>query len=377
MRFLHLADLHIGKKIGEYPLIEDQKHVLLQAFDLVRKENLDAIIVSGDIFDSSAPSAEAMGMYDWFLSNAHSLGKPLLMISGNHDSVERLSVASSILSFAGIHIATKIKDFLEPVEIGDTRFYLLPFFRISSVNREFGTDVRNYQEALSILLSKIGLDKSKRNVVVAHQAFLPLGGKEVESSGSETSLEVNSNGYVGGTEAIDVSLLSDFDYAALGHIHKAQFISSNARYAGALLKYHIDEANASRTFTIVSMDNEKVSIEERPIHLKRDLFVLKGSLAELLAGEGHESDYVFCKLTEEQLVDSPMSQLKAKYPFCLGMKYMNEGAETAEHADFENVDEIDKNDLFAAFFEQYGGRELNEDERTFVKSLFEKQEENE
>ncbi|MCR5078752.1 MAG: exonuclease SbcCD subunit D [Bacilli bacterium] len=373
MKFLHLSDLHIGKKINDYSLKEDQRYVLTQAKELAKNENVDAIVVAGDIYDSSVPTAEASELYDWFLSSFFELGKPILMVSGNHDSSERLHVASAILKRSGIYIATNVKESIEPIKIAGVNFYLLPFFRPSEVNRAFGSEAKNYEDALKVVVENMAIERSETNVIVAHQAFLPMD-KKMEQSGSETSLTIDSSGYVGGTESISVNVLSSFDYAALGHIHKAQNIASNARYAGALLKYHIDEANAKRSFTVVSIDNKKVEIEEHPISSLHDLVILTGDIDELLSRSGNENDYVYCKLTNESLVDSPMAKLKAKYPFCLGLEYPRTRVQSFERPDYEDVEEVDKNDLFATFFENYGGRELEEDERKFVKELFEQEE---
>ena len=370
MRFLHLSDLHIGKKIHEFPLFEDQRFVLLQALDLVKKENLDAIIVAGDVYDSSAPSAEAMEFYDWFLSEAYKLGKPILMISGNHDSAERLSVASSILSSAGVHIATKVEDCLSPIEIRGVNFFLLPFFRISHVNQWLDANADSYESALKAILEKLNIDESKPNVILTHQAYVPASGK-VSSSGSEASVDIDGEGYIGGSEVIDVSLLSKFDYCALGHIHKSQNIASNARYPGALLRYHVDEAGAERSFTIVSIEEKKASIETRPISFMRDLVILEGTIGDLVGRDGNENDFVYCRLLEEDYVDNPMGRLRAKYPYCIGLEYPKIKRQASSVLAYEDVDDIKKEDLFAAFFRQYGGAELDEEQMALVKRVLE------
>lgn len=370
MRFLHLSDLHIGKKIHEFPLFEDQRFVLLQALDLVKKENLDAIVVAGDVYDSSAPSAEAMEFYDWFLSEAYKLGKPILIISGNHDSAERLSVASSILSSAGVHIATKVEDCLNPVEIGGVNFYLLPFFRISHVNQWLGSSADSYESALEAILEKLDIDESKPNVLLTHQAYVPSSGK-VSSSGSEAAVDIDSEGYIGGSEVIDIATLFKFDYCALGHIHKSQNIATNARYPGALLRYHVDEAGTERSFTIVSINEKKATIETRPISFMRDLVILEGTIEDLATREGNDTNFVYCRLLEEDYVDNPMGRLRAKYPYCIGLEYPKIKRQVGSALAYEDVDEVKKEDLFAAFFRQYGGAELDEEQMALVRKLLE------
>lgn len=373
MKFLHLADLHIGKKLNDYPLYDDQRFVLNQALDLARKEQVDAIVIAGDIYDSSAPSAEAMDFYDWFLNELYKLQKPILMVAGNHDSAERLNVASSILKNSGIHIAAKIEDPIPYEDIQDARFYLLPYFRPSDINHVFGSDCRSFESAMKEVLSHIQLDEKKCNILVTHQSILPLGIK-IESSGSETSLDIDQAGNVGGTETIDVNLLGQFDYLALGHIHKAQNVAANARYAGALLKYHIKEANAKRSFTIVEVRGKDITIHEHPLLLKRDLVILEGSLEDILSREGHDQDYVHARLLNEETVDNPFAKLKAKYPYCLGIEYPHINARFEEDEQYEDVDQMDKNDLFARFYSQYGGRDLEEKEKELVRGLFDKEE---
>ena len=375
MKFLHLADLHIGKKLNEYPLYEDQRFVLEQAFALAKTESVDAIVISGDIYDSSAPTAEAMDFYDWMLNSFFALGKPLLMISGNHDSAERLHVASSILKRNQVYIVTKVEDALAPIEIKGTRFYLLPYFRPSDVNRVFGTEAKTFEEAMSIMVEKMAIDPAQNNVLVTHQSILPLGSK-VESSGSETALDVDALGSVGGTETIDVGLFDSFTYLALGHIHKAQFVSHNARYAGALLKYHVKEASAKRTFSVVEIDEGKAKVTEHPIALLRDLVVKEGTIEELLQGKDHQSDYVYARLLDDVAVDSPYTKLKSRYPYFLGLEYSRHRFVDTEEADYDNVEDIDKNELFASFVEKYGGRSLDEQEAEFVRDLLAQEEEN-
>ena len=370
MKFLHLADLHIGKKLNEYPLFEDQRFVLNQALSLAKKEDVDAIVIAGDIYDSSAPTAEAMEFYDNFLSELHDFGKSVLMISGNHDSSERLHVASAILKKNNIFIVTRVEDALNPICIEGVNFYLLPYFRPSEVNYAFGPDCRSYASAMAYMVEKMDVDVKQTNVLVTHQSILPLGVK-IESSGSETAVDVDGAGSVGGTDTIDVKILECFDYLALGHIHKAQFVAGNARYAGALLKYHTKEANAHRSFTIVDIQDKKVEVKEHPLTLLRDLVILEGTLEELLQRKGNENDYVYARLLDEINVDSPYNKLKAKYQFFLGLEYAHNRTTTTEAADFEDVEKVDKTVLFSKFFSTYGGRELDQEEEKFVKQLFE------
>lgn len=373
MKFLHLADLHIGKKLNEYPLYDDQRFVLDQALALAKSEKVDAILIAGDIYDSSAPSAEAMESYDELLNKLFDLSIPVILIAGNHDSPERLAVASRILAKQNIHIVTKLQDALTPIIIQGVNVYALSFLRPSEVNRAFNTDCRSVESALKEVLQRMNIDSSKANVLLTHQAILPLG-NSVQASGSETALDIDSSGSVGGGAIVDVSLFSAFDYLALGHIHKAQNVAKNARFAGALLKYHVKEASAKRSFTIVDLNGKDLAIHEFPVTLKHDLIILTGTLEELLAHEGNEHDYIQARLTDNAIVDAPHAKLKAKFEHLLGLEYVRQGDSHIERVDFEHVEEVDRNVLFATFYQEYGKRELDEREKSFVKSLWEEEE---
>ena len=373
MKFLHLADLHIGKHLNKIPLFEDQKYVLQQALDLAQEENVDAVVVAGDVYDSSYPTNEATEFYDWFLTALHRLQKPILMISGNHDSEERLGIANQILTNDNIYIVTNVEKSLTPITIGDTNFYLLPYFRPSDINHAFGSETKSFSEAFALAVEKMNVDTSKQNVLVTHQALLPKQGKLI-SSGSETSLDIEDDKSVAGSETIDVSLAEDFDYVALGHIHKCQNIAKNARYCGALLHYYTDEVSLDRTFTIVTLENKDLTITDYPVKPLRAFVVLTGTMEELLAREGNEDDYVFIRLNEESYVDNPKAKLEAKYNHIVGLNYIGITAKQVETPEFENVEQVDKEDLFASFFLKYGGRELDEDEKEFIHSVFEEEE---
>ena len=372
MKFLHLADLHIGKHLENIPLFEDQRYVLNQAVALAKDENVDCILLCGDIYDSAMPSSEATKLYDDFLTSLYHLGKPILIISGNHDSSERLGLASAILSNDGIYIQTDVADINKPIVIGDTNFYLLPYFRPSEVAYAFNKEVRTYEEAFGILLEAMNIDQNKQNVLLLHQAMLPKG-TTILASGSESALDLKPDYSIGGSEVIDVSLTSSFDYVALGHIHKAQNVAPNARYPGALLKYFKDEAKAKRSFTIVTIENKKLTIQERPVKPLHELSVLEGTMDEVLAMDGHENDYVYVNLREEDYIQDASAKIKAKYPYFVKLQFKSIKQGNIETPEFEDVESVSKDDLFSAFFQKYAGRELEEEEKTFIHSLLQEE----
>lgn len=367
MKFLALSDLHLGKRLCNYSLLEDQEFVLNEALALATREEVDAVLLSGDIYDSAAPSSEATEVFDTFVSHLWKKHIPLLAIAGNHDSPEKLHYASSILAENGIHFVTKVKDSNLPIEIAGVNFYLLPFVTTAEVNASFkDADFHKLSDAVSYLLDRMELDPEKPNVLLAHQAVIPSGQK-LQIAGSETEPPVDENGYVGNSEIVPASLFEKFDYVALGHIHKAwTFPDGKMRYPGAILKYDKSEANLPREFTLVTMDGKKATIETRPILPLRDLTVLTGKLEDLCAESEHREDYVYANLTDEQYQDEPMAKLKAHHHYTLGVSYGNlrqQGA-AIEHID---VKKTSKNELFGKLYEHSTGKKISPEEEETMK----------
>lgn len=364
MRFLHLSDLHLGKRLRQYDLIPDQRFVLGEALDLVRQEKLDAVVISGDVFDRETPSGKATLLLDYFLTSLFEMGVPVLLISGNHDSADKLHFVSGILSKNSIHIVTEVEDSLVPVEVGGALFFLLPFTNFQSVNAAFGTSFKDLSSALSYVVGRMPLSKDKPNILLAHQSVLPSSGV-LEIGGSEEEPFIDSSGDVGGSEVVPVSVFSSFDYIALGHIHKAFDVSDKARYPGALLKYHEDEANNKKSFTIVDASTKNVTYSLRPVSFLHDVVSLKGTLDEIIHEEGHDDDYVFASLTDKDYLDEPMARLKNRYKFALGLKYLSV-ASHEEKKTYEDIEKVTKDDLFSDFFTLVTGEEEDEEERSIV-----------
>lgn len=364
MKFLHLADLHLGKRLRQYDLYADQKFVLDEALDLVKKEKLDAVVVSGDIYDNQTPSGKTTTLLDYFLTRLYDMGVPLLMISGNHDSADKLRFASGILSKNSIHIVTEVSDSLVPVQVDGANFFLLPFTNYQNVNVAFGTDFKDLSSAIKYVISKMPLSSTNPNVLVLHQSVLPSSGALLVG-GSEEEPEINSLGEVGGSDAIPVSIFSMFDYVALGHIHKAFDVSNNARYPGALLKYHEDEANNKKSFTVVDASSKHITYEEYPISYIHDVVSLKGLLDDIIKAPGHDEDYLFASLTDKDYLDEPMARLKNRYKFAAGLKYVSI-IHPEEQKIYENLDHVSKGTLFSDFFSSVTGETLDDDEKGLI-----------
>ena len=316
MRFLHLADLHIGKKLYEYSLLDDQKKVLEQALQIIDDCRCDEVIIAGDVYDKSNPSVEAMQVFSGFLASLSNMGIPVDIISGNHDSAGRISYFSELLKYHHITVTTEFNGKLQAVKSPeeDIQIYLLPFLTPQRVHSVYqGIPFTTYEEALKIVLDHSPIDKSKVNILVAHQFI--TGGITCESE--EFS--------VGGLDNINAEIFSDFDYVALGHLHQPQTCGRDTiRYAGSPLKYSISEEHQKKTFTVVEIKGkDKIRIEEFPIQLPHDVRTIQGSFSELMKANRTE-DYVRILLTDETVIPDARISLRSNFPKLLNIRLNNE-----------------------------------------------------
>jgi exonuclease SbcD len=367
MKVLQLSDLHLGKRLKEYSLIEDQKYVLDQALTLIKEEHLEALLLCGDIYDSSVPSAEATSLLDYFLTQIHKLHTPCFIISGNHDSADKLHFGSDIFNDEGIHVVTRVIDSLHPFKLGDVNFYLLPFSRPADINVAFNVETKSYSEALSYVVKKMDLKKEDTNILLAHQTVLPTSGK-ISLGGSE-EIMLNDEGDIGDVGAVSSSIFKDFDYVALGHIHKPQTIAKNARYSGSLLKYHKDEANNEKSFTILDITHKKVDVTTSPIKYLHDVVKVEGKLDDILHSRDIDKNaYLFVSLLDKSLLDDPMAKLKVNYPYAAWIEYKsNNSGLTNVHV--VDVEKVAKDKLFADFYYAQTKTKLSEEQLKIVASL--------
>ena len=315
MKFLHLADLHLGKRVNGFSMLEDQAHILRQILAILDDEQPDGVLIAGDVYDKSVPSVEAVELLDGFLTELRARGVPVLLISGNHDSPERLAFGGRVMDSCGIHISPVYDGALAPVtlhdEFGPVHVWLLPFVKPAHVRRWFpDADVESYTDAVAEAVAHMDIDTAARNVLVTHQ-FVTGGTR----SGSE---ELS----VGGTDNVDSRVFAPFDYVALGHLHGAQHIGRETiRYAGSPLKYSFSEARQHKSVTVVTL-GEKGDVQVRTAALTplRELREIRGSYDELTARSFYEhttyrSDYLHLILTDEQDVFDAMSRLRTIYPY--------------------------------------------------------------
>ena len=382
MKFFHLSDLHIGKQLHRYNLKEDQQVILKEVITYAKELRPDAIVIAGDIYDKSVPSAEAVNVFDEFLTDISEITPeiPILIISGNHDSPDRLKYASEILKRHHIYLAGNVperpEEHIEKVTLhdayGEVDFYLLPFMKPAYVKNIFvdGTP-ETYSDAVKEIIKREKIDyKDKRNVLVSHQFYV---GEKAESPETCDS-EVFS---VGGIDNVDIGSVKEFDYVALGHLHGAQCIGKpEIRYCGTLLKYSVSESTQNKSLTVVTLKakGEKPEIENYPLHPLRDVRKKKGTLDEIIkeAQETEKDDYISITLTDEIDPYKPKEQLERIFSHILEIRVDNQRTRTKLKEMDEELVMKDPFTSFAEFYKEMQGREMNGEEETIMKEIFDK-----
>lgn len=382
MKFFHLSDLHIGKQLHRYNLKEDQQVILKEVITYAKELRPDAIVIAGDIYDKSVPSAEAVNVFDEFLTDLSEITPeiPILIISGNHDSPDRLKYASEILKRHHIYLAGNVperpEEHIEKVTLhdayGEVDFYLLPFMKPAYVKNIFvdGTP-ETYSDAVKEIIKREKIDyKDKRNVLVSHQFYV---GEKAESPETCDS-EVFS---VGGIDNVDIGSVKEFDYVALGHLHGAQCIGKpEIRYCGTLLKYSVSESTQNKSLTVVTLKakGEKQEIENYPLHPLRDVRKKKGTLDEIIkeAQETEKDDYISITLTDEIDPYKPKEQLERIFSHILEIRVDNQRTRTKLKEMDEELVMKDPFTSFAEFYKEMQGREMNGEEETIMKEIFDK-----
>lgn len=374
MKFLHLADLHIGKNILEQSLIEDQIYMLEEITKKIKEEEIDAVLISGDIYDRSVPSSEAVNLLDNFLNSLiKELKVKVFIIAGNHDSKERLNFGSKIFENDGLYICANYEGKLKKVQLedeyGKINIYMLPYIKPVEVKRYFeDEEIESYNQAVNKIIEKEEINQDERNIILSHQ-FVTAGANEPERSDSETL-------YLGGTENVDVSNYDKFDYVALGHIHGPQRIGRDtARYAGTMLKYSFSEVNQKKSLTIVEI---KESVEYKLIPLKplRDMRVIKGPIEELIKEENYKGtnreDYIRAIITNEEPVYDAIGQIRRVYPNVLRLDFENSRMAHNIENNISNIENINKKseiELFDEFFKFQNNQGLNEIQKEIMQEI--------
>ncbi len=369
MKFLHLSDLHLGIRVNGFSMLDDQQYILTQIINIADKTDADAVIISGDVYDKSVPSTEAVQLFDEFLYKLKTRNLKVFVIGGNHDSMERLSFGSRLMEQSDIYISPAYDGTLKPItiqdEYGRVCIYMLPFIKPANVRKFYpDEDIQTYNDAVRVALSKTNVDEKCRNILVTHQFV--TGASVCESE------EIN----VGGTDNIDVSLFDDFDYVALGHIHGPQCISrETVRYSGTPLKYSFSEKNHIKSVTIVSLDEKgDIKIQAEPLEPKHDMREVKGTYNELTLKSNYEGtntdDYMSIILTDENDVPDAIGRLRTVYPNIMKLNYDN--ARTRNSTSITRLESIKSKsfiELFEEFYEKQNGIPMTETQKNFIKDL--------
>ena len=371
MKLIHLSDLHLGKRVNEFSMLEDQAFILQEILRIIDEEQPQAVLLAGDIYDKSVPSGEAVQLFDGFLWELSSRKLQVFVISGNHDSPERLSFGGRLMEGSGIHLAPVYSGKVEPVVLedayGPVNVYLLPFLKPAHVRRYFPEEeIGTYTEALGKAVEALEIHKEQRNVLVTHQF--------VTGASRSDSEEIS----VGGSDNVDASVFDDFDYVALGHIHGPQNIGSpRIRYCGTPLKYSFSEAGQQKSVTVAEL-KEKGTLEvaARPLTPLRDLREIRGSYLEVTAKSFYEGrnreDYLHITLTDEEDVPDGAAKLRVIYPNLMRLDYDN--ARTRSRNLPEGAEEPGAKpplELFEEFYERQNNQPMTEEQIRFSRELME------
>ena len=367
MRLIHLGDLHLGKSLGDFDLIEDQKYILDRILEIVDKNNIDGVLIAGDVYDRALPSEAATNLLDYFLKSLAERNVKTFMISGNHDSDDRLNYGSSLFAANQIYISAQFKGSLYKQtvndEYGEVNIYLLPFVKASQVRHFFPEEkIENYDAAVRTILKYTDIDFEKRNVIVAHQ-FVAGIGSDPELGGSEGAGTMS----VGLVEKIGYDCFDGFDYAALGHIHSPQCVGrEEVRYSGSPLKYSLSEVNNNKSVPMITLgDKGDVKIELLKLRPLRDMRHLKGPIEKLLdkSNISGPEDFIYATLTNEDIINDAMGIMQQVYPYTVRIDYDNSHTRELERIDITAITQHKSFDeLISDFYRKMYSCEISEEE---------------
>lgn len=365
MKFIHLSDLHIGKRVNEFSMINDQKYILEQILDIIKIEEINEVIVSGDVYDKSVPAVEAVTVFDDFLTELAVRNIPTLIISGNHDSPERLGFGSKIMKNNGVHIYSIFDGELHKVKFNDVNFYMLPFVKPIMVRR-FYSEVETYEDAVRTIIENTDIDKTQKNVMMSHQFVTKIGQETIRSDSESVS--------VGGLDNIDISVFDEFDYTALGHIHRPQTLNEKVRYCGSPLKYSFSEAKFDKTVTIVDTDDFSVrTVPLKPLH---DMRMIKGNIDNILSKEvvnvADSNDYLHITLTDDDNIIDAMDKVRSVYPNVMQLEFeRDKKGNITDSYEAVGVGIKPDNELFYDFYELQNGAQIDSKKAEIVNSILE------
>lgn len=369
MKLIHLSDLHLGKRLNDFSLIDDQAYILQQIIEIIENESPDGVLIAGDVYDKSVPTAEAVRLFDDFLTKLSEKKIPSFIISGNHDSAERMSFGARLMGASGVHIAGAYEGGCESCVLcdseGEVRIYMLPFFKPQVARRFHGDEVESYTDAMRSAIQAMNVDTSSRNILIAHQL--------VTGSSRSDSEEIS----VGGTDDVAISVFDDFDYVALGHLHRPQSCTEErVRYCGSPLKYSFSEAGDIKSLTVVEIP-KKGSLEIRTIPLVplRDTVEIKGRYDDIMQksfydGTSLRDDYVHITLTDEEDIPDAIGKLRIIYRNIMKLDYDNTRTRATAEVEIP-VDNRSPIDLFADFFAMQNNKPISDEQMKLISRLAE------
>ncbi len=370
MKLLHIGDLHIGRSLFDFSLIDDQRFILDQIISVADQREAEAVIIAGDVYDRAVPSEEAVGLFDHFLRELASRHIKTFVISGNHDSDERLNFGSSLFETNEIYISSKFDGKLFKKELKDKdktiNIYLLPFVKASQVRHFYpDAEIETYEDAVRTIIDNADINEAETNILAAHQ-FVAGKGKETIFSGSESAGVLN----VGLVEQIGASCFERFDYVALGHIHAPQQLGRETlRYCGSPLKYSLSEINNDKSMPLISIEDGNVSVELIPLEPKRDMRHIKGRMEQLLDKENIRSpeDFVYVTLTDEDVISDAMGIFQQVYPNTVRIDYDNDHTRELERVDIARIGENKSFDeLISEFYQMVYKCDISDEELSIM-----------
>ncbi|MGN1205971.1 MAG: exonuclease SbcCD subunit D [Eubacterium sp.] len=369
MRLIHLSDLHLGKRVNEFSMVEDQRYILRKILKVIDEEKPEGVMIAGDVYDKSVPNEEAVKLLGGFLSSLAKRKLQVFIISGNHDSAVKLAFASDLIDRSGIHFSPVYDGIITPFKLEKdgkiVNIYMLPFVRpitVKTVFPEEAEEIKSYSDACRVAIDHMVIDKNKCNILIAHQFV----------TGASRS---DSEEMVGGLDNVDTSVFDAFDYVALGHIHGPQRVGRDTiRYSGTPLKYSFSEVNHHKSVTILDIEEKEITIRTTPLIPKHDMREIRGTFEELINPayymEQEPEDYLHITLTDEEDIPDAMGKLRKIYPNLMKLSYDNTRTRkdqlVEKGADVEHKQPIE---LFEELYEMQNNQPMNEEQRAFVDDM--------
>ena len=372
MKLIHLSDLHLGKRVNEFSMLEDQEYILTKIINIVDEQSPQGVIIAGDVYDKSVPSAEAVELFDDFLFRLSKRNLKVFVISGNHDSAERIAFGGRLMDKSGIYMSPvyngKVKPIVLEDDYGSLNVYMLPFIKPSNVRRFYPeNEIVSYTDAIKCAVSEMNINEAQRNVLITHQFV--TGALRTESE------DVS----VGGTDNVDVSAFDGFDYVALGHLHRSQKCGREfVRYSGTPLKYSFSEAKDVKSVTVVELKEKgNMGLSFIPLIPKRDMVEIKGKYDEIVlksfyVGTTYDEDYMHITLTDEEDIPDVLTKLRVIYKNIMKLDYDNlRTRHSVEITGASDVKSKSPLEHFSEFYEQQNGQPLSKEQSSFMMEIIE------